>query len=98
MAILGVLFIPIMLALGLFLMALGYIGIENWLGKGWAIGALVLALGFRFTLPLTIGSYFAVVNVFDYDWWVGVLAAAPGLLFIVPSMLFTLIEASARRR
>jgi hypothetical protein len=72
---------------GLAQLYLGYVGIEDWLGSGWALGALALAFLVRIMLPLTIGTYLAMTNVFGYEWWVGVLVVAPGLLLIVPAMV-----------
>ena len=66
---------------------LGFIGIEDWLGGGWAWAALALAFFARIMLPMMIGTFLGVTNVLGYDWWVGVLAAAPGLLFMAPAMV-----------
>jgi hypothetical protein len=66
---------------------LGYVGIEDWLGSGWALGALALAFFARIMVPLTIGTFLAVTNVYGFDWWVGAVAAAPGLFLIVPALV-----------
>jgi hypothetical protein len=84
--LMAILFIAVMIA-GIAQLYLGYVGIEDWLGSGWALGALALAFFARIMLPLTIGTYLAMTNVFGYEWWVGVLVAAPGLLLIVPAMV-----------
>lgn len=88
----GVLFFLLFIAIGIVQIWLGFVGIEDWLGQGWAIGAIVVSFVFRIFLPLTIGTYIAVVNVFGYEWWVGVLAAAPGLLFVIPSMVMAALD------
>lgn len=82
----AILFIAVLIA-GIAQLYLGYVGIEDWLGFGWALGALALAFFTRIMLPLTIGTYWAMTKVFGYEWWVGVLVAAPGLLLIVPAMV-----------
>jgi hypothetical protein len=66
---------------------LEYVGIEDWLGSGWALGALALAFFARIMVPLTIGTFMAVTNVYGFEWWVGAAAAAPGLFLIVPAMV-----------
>lgn len=66
---------------------LGYVGIEDWLGIGWALGALALAFFARIMLPLTVGTYLAMANVYGYEWWVAAIVAAPGLLLILPAMV-----------
>lgn len=82
----GALFILVMVA-GLAQLYLGYIGIEDWLGSAWALGALGLAFFARIMLPLTIGTYLAMTNVYGFEWWVGAIVAAPGLLLIVPALV-----------
>ncbi|WP_415390297.1 hypothetical protein [Porticoccus sp. Uisw_050_02] len=85
-ALMGLLYIGIMIA-GIAQIGLGYIGIEDWLGSGWAVGAVAVAFILRFMLPLTVGTYLAVTSVYGYDTWVGVLVAAPGLLLIAPALV-----------
>ena len=82
----GALFILVMIA-GLAQLYLGYIGIEDWLGNAWALGALGLAFFARIMLPLTIGTYLAMTNVYGFEWWIGAIVAAPGLLLIVPALV-----------
>ncbi len=66
---------------------LGFVGLEDSFGIFWAIASIVIALTLRITLPLTVGTFLAAVEVFDYQLWVGILVAAPGILFIIPSMV-----------
>lgn len=80
------LMIVIMIA-GVAQLYLGYVGIEDWLGNGWALGALALAFFARIMLPLTVGTYLAMTNVYGYEWWIAAIVAAPGLLLIVPAMV-----------
>jgi hypothetical protein len=69
----------------------GYIGISNSLGSLWALAAMVLALVFRFTLPLTIGSFFGAMNVWGWNWFFSALFALPGLVFVVPGVIASVI-------
>jgi hypothetical protein len=87
----------LVLLLGFIQLILGAIGLENVLGWWASAGALFLVAYARMTLPLSIGSYFAMVNVFEYPWWVGVLVAAPGLLFMVPAVLADVISSVKKR-
>ena len=87
----------LMLALGLAQMWFGMTGIEHHLG-GLAAGAAVLAAFiFRIMLPLTIGTYFGVVDVMGWPWWAGVLIAALGLVFMVPALVSGFVGAIADR-
>lgn len=65
----------------------GFVGIEHHLGTGWAIGAVFLALLFRFTLPLTIGSFFGAMNVWGWHWFFALIFAAPGLVIFFAILL-----------
>lgn len=80
------------LVFGIFQVVVGYQGIEYHLGTGWAIAAIAAAFGFRFMLPITIGTYFGVVDVLEWHWFVGLLIAAPGLIFMVPSVALAVLE------
>jgi hypothetical protein len=41
----------------------GCVGIAHEIGALWAGAALVAAIFFRFTLPITIGAFFGAMNV-----------------------------------
>lgn len=82
-ASLGCFLISVMLVYGLVQIYAGWIGIEHHWGSGWAITALVAALVFRFSLPLTVGSFFCAMNVWGWHWLGALLFAAPGLAFMV---------------
>lgn len=75
------------LVFGIAQMIAGFAGISHELGAVWAWAALVAALGFRFTLPITIGSFFGALHVWDWHWVVALLFAAPGLALLVPGVL-----------
>ena len=77
----------LMLGIGLAQMVIGYIGIEYHLGAGWAIGAVVLALMFRFSFPLTVGTFFGAMDVFGFSFIVALLITLPGLLLMVPGAI-----------
>ena len=77
----------LMLGIGLAQMVIGYIGIEYHFGAGWAIGAVVLALMFRFSLPLTVGTFFGAMDVFGFSFIVALLITLPGLLLMVPGAI-----------
>ena len=67
--------------------AIGFLGVEYHYGSGWAIGVLVLAFVFRFTLPLTIGTFFGALDVLGWPWYGALLITLPGLLFMVPGAI-----------
>ncbi len=94
---LGCALLPLLFLFGLIQMALGVLGIQSQFGGWWAFGALVAAFGFRIMLPLTIGTYFGVVNVLGWPWWAGVLIAAPGLLFMLPSVIAAVVGSFSRK-
>lgn len=70
----------------------GFMGIENEWGFGWAVGAIFLALLFRFTLPLTIGAFYGALNIFGWHWFFALLFAAPGLALLIPGSMIALFS------
>jgi hypothetical protein len=48
---------------------------------------LFVAFVFRFTLPITIGSFFAAMEVFGWHWIIALLFAAPGLALAIPGVI-----------
>ena len=95
-AALGCGFMILMLAYGLAQVVAGYAGIEHHLGKGWAIAAIVVAFLFRFTLPITVGSFFGAMNVWGWHWLGALVFAAPGLAFMALMISGTLASTMAR--
>ena len=77
----------VLLVVGIAQMVIGYLGIEYHFGSGWAIGAIVLALVFRFSLPLTIGTFFGAMDVFGFSFIVALIITLPGLLLMVPGAI-----------
>jgi len=67
--------------------AIGFMGIEYHLGYGWAIGFLIAAFVLRFTLPLTIGTFFGALNVLDWPLIGAILITLPGLIFMIPGAI-----------
>lgn len=91
----GCLMMIVVLGYGLLQLYAGYLGIDLHFGSGWAIGAVVVALLLRFTLPITIGSFFGAMDVWGWHWVGAVLFAAPGLAFValmIPGALQSLFR------
>jgi hypothetical protein len=88
----GMLIVLGVFAFGIAQFVAGFEGISDWLGSGWAWAALILALLFRFTLPITIGAFLGAVNVWGWHWSLAALFAAPGLAFAIPGVLAWLVS------
>ena len=74
--------ILLLVILGLSQIVAGYLGIEYFMGKGWAIFFIIFFFVFRFTLPITIGAFFGATNVWGWHWFLAFLFSAPGLIFM----------------
>ncbi|MDB2323174.1 hypothetical protein N9V38_00590 [Planktomarina temperata] len=61
----------------------GYVGIEDWVGNGWAIGAVVIGVLTRLMLPLSVGTLLAVINVYGFEWWFIALVIMPSFFLNV---------------
>ena len=68
--------------------------ISNEFGGWWSFGAIAAALIFRFTLPLTIASYFYARDWWEWPWYFAALFAAPGLLFVVPGTIAAVLDSA----
>jgi hypothetical protein len=90
--ILGVFGFIAFLLFGIAQLYAGYLGIEHHLGSIWAFIAIFLALGLRFTLPITIGAFFGATDVWDWHWALAALFAAPGLAFVIPGVFAAIIS------
>jgi len=94
--ILGIAGIGVFIGYGLMQIAAGYVGIDFHFGAIWAGIAIVAALMFRFTLPITIGAFFGAMDVWHWHWIWAALFAAPGLAFLVPGVILSIIEGVRR--
>jgi hypothetical protein len=82
---------------GIFILAVGWEGIDNAAGPAWGWAAFIAAVVFRFTFPITVGAFLAAKNIWEWNWFFALLFAAPGVLFMLPGLIITLLEAVRRR-
>lgn len=87
-----VVLIVIFLIYGLAQLIAGYVGIEHYFGKFWASVALIAALFFHFTLPITIGSFFCAWKIWNWPWILAAIFAVPGLILIIPNSIDSLMN------
>jgi hypothetical protein len=93
----GCAFALLVIPYGLIQIYAGYIGIVDKLGAGWAIAAVVAFMMLRFSLPLTIGSFFAARDIWGWHWGGALVFAAPGLAFMalmIPGVFASLFRKS----
>lgn len=95
-ALLGVGGFLLFIGYGIVQMFAGYIGIDYHFGALWAGVAIVAALMFRFTLPITIGAFFCAINIWHWHWALATLFVAPGLALLIPGVIFSIIEGVKR--
>jgi hypothetical protein len=69
-----------------------YAGLDYYVGGIWAVVIISTCLFLRFTLPLTIASFFGALYVWEWHWYFALVFAAPGLLLIIPSILNAAVE------
>lgn len=86
--------LPIIFGIGFVIWAIaqflaGYDGITSYMGSGWALGAILVSIIFRFTLPITVGAFYGSLVVWGWPWYLALLFTAPGLALVVPSALLS---------
>lgn len=76
--------LPVTLFSSLYLATLvaGFQGIANGFGWGWAVVALIAALGFRLSLPLNVSAYIHAMNAWGFPWAMAVAFATGPLVLI----------------
>src|ERR1700683_4199590 len=69
----------------------GSVGLQHEWGVFWAvIGAASLVL-FRFTPPIRIGAFLALVGLWRWPWIAALIFAAPRLLLLLPGLWSTAV-------
>jgi hypothetical protein len=79
----GCAFMIVIMGYGLAQIWAGFIGIDHHLGSGWAWAAVAGSFILRFTLPITVGSFFGAMDVWGWHWAGALAFAAPGLAFML---------------
>lgn len=85
------------IAFGVFQMWAAWLGITSQIGPSWAVGAIILAIIFRTSLPILVGAFLGALNVWGWHWALAALFAAPGLLLVLPGF-FLFFGASFKRQ
>ena len=75
----------------------GWLGLEDSFGWGWAVIAAVLAILFRFTIPIAIGAFLCAKNIWEWHWALALLFALPGLVFMIPAVFASMVSAVRNR-
>jgi hypothetical protein len=83
---LGCLFPIAFLIFGVVQVYAAYLGIEDALGTGWAVAALVVSFLIRSSIFIVVGAFLGAMNVWEWHWALAALFAAPGLAVVLPAM------------
>ncbi len=74
-------------AIGIVQIYAGWVGISTAFGAGWGIAALVALFFFRFSIPITVGTFLCAKEVWGWHWAGALIFAAPGLVLAVPGVI-----------
>ena len=86
--------INVFILLAVFMLAqfyAGVVGIAHHFGALAAIAAIVAAVWWRFTLPLTGGAFLCAMSLWGWPWPFAFLFAAPGLALMIPGTISALL-------
>jgi len=83
--------IPLFVVAVIIQLVAGWIGVEHYLGFWGALAAVVVAIFFQFTLPLTVGTFLGATAVWEWHWLPAILLAAPGLALAVPGTIASVL-------
>jgi len=84
---LAAVFLLLSLVIGVAQLIIGFMGIEFYIGTIGAVIVVALCFMFRFSLPLTIGTFFGALEVLNWPWYYALLITAPGLLLMIPAFI-----------
>ena len=84
---LAAVFLLLSLVIGVAQLIIGFMGIEFYIGTIGAVIVVALCFMFRFSLPLTIGTFLGALEVLNWPWYYALLITAPGLLLIIPAFI-----------
>ena len=82
---------------GIFQIYAAYLGLEDWLGTGWAIAGIAASFLLRSSLPILVGAFLCALNVWGWHWALAVLFAAPMLALLLPATAADVISAIRRK-
>lgn len=83
--------------LGIVQIYAAFLGLEDWLGAGWAVAGIAVAFIFRSSLPILIGAFLCALNVWEWHWVFAALFAAPMLALLLPATAMDIFSAHRRR-
>lgn len=81
----GLAFIAL-IAYGISMLVAAYNGIEGELGVFAVVVVGLVAVFFRFTLPITVAAFIGAVDVWGWDWYWALLYVLPGLAVVIPTV------------
>jgi hypothetical protein len=76
-----------LLALALFQLIVGYMGITHYFGSIAGIFAIIGLLFFRLFAPFVVGAFFGMTTVLGWHWLVALIITLPGIILIVPKLM-----------
>lgn len=95
--LLGCLFAIAFGLFGLFQIYAAYLGLQDWLGTGWAVAGIAASFLLRSSLPVLVGAFLCALNVWEWHWAFAFLFAAPMLALILPATAADVISAIRRK-
>ena len=69
----------------LFYLIVGFLGIQYFFGTISSILVTIFCIFFKFSLPLTVGTFFGIIYVLEWHWFFALLITLPGIMILTPS-------------
>lgn len=95
----GSVFVLFIVAFGVYAVLtfwMGWSGIEDRFGSGWAWAAVVVAF-LGFTLPVYAGVFLFAIDTWQWHWFFALLLACPGLALMIPQVFLGILGPIRRR-
>jgi hypothetical protein len=66
---------------------LGTLGLWHEFGLAWAIAGAAALLLLRFTLPIRLGAFLALMSLWGWPWYAALIVVVPRMLLMLPGLV-----------
>lgn len=75
---------------GIFIVGLGFVGLNDWIGVyGVALGIILLLI--RSGVLLSIAALYGAMVAFSVPWYLGLIIVAPQLILLIPAVMVLVV-------
>ena len=81
----GIIIVISLFILMIFHLVVGFLGMQYFFGTLIALMFAIFCIYFKFSLPLTVGTFFGIIYVLEWHWFFAIILTLPGIFFLSPN-------------